>query len=316
MIGHLRPLFACLALLGALLIPRPASALPWWVEDDEAAEDLDAVLDSLWPGSPIVVVVGEPVFSREGVAFDGYELVLVSGDRVRFARSEPNWATLVSLVRGWLREFAVEDRGWLPPEAESVRAGPYLVAGGGAAIRLPTISASFQQGPASPSGHGALGGGWAWRHARIGVRTSFALGERAGTGSGTVVVNRFFIGATAGLVGTVGRVSIENELGFGARIAALRPRSEEVESATLAIPSFLLGLRAVGPVARGVRLGGGLGVGIDTAPILVRIADDPSPVLLSPVRVFVEIVVFVGGTREIPDPLAPRGFERRLQENP
>jgi len=295
-----RALAAAAFLLVALMVPSLASALPWWVDDADDAEQLRALLDALWPGHPVEVQVGAPDFGKEGVGFDGGELVLVSGDRVRFSRSDGDLATQVALVRSWLRETAVPDRGWVPPEpTEPIRPGPFatVLLGGGA--RLPstatTAAGDFVLGPASPTAWVAVGGGWSWKHARIGGQAGLTFGERAGLGSQAVTLTRFRGAATASVVAHAGQLRLENTLAVGVRVASIRAVEGDAKAAVRALPGLSVAVRLWGPVSDKIWFGGGLGAGFDTAAVAIRVGPDEIPILLSPVTVTADIGILFGG---------------------
>ncbi len=293
---------ALLLLILALLAPSVASALPWWVEDTGDAEQLRALLDALWPGHPVEVVVGEADFGKEGVSFDGGELVLVSGDRVRFSRSDGDLATQVALVRSWLRETAVTDRGWVPPAPDAVRPGPFAAVFLGGGARLPstatTSTGDFVLGPASPTALLSVGGGWSWRHARVGALAGLTFGERAGLGSQAVTLTRFLGAATVSVVAHAGELRLENTLGLGVRIASIRAVQGESKAAVRALPGVSVAVRLWGPISDGVWFGGGLGAGFDTAAVAIRVGEAAVPMLLSPVTVTGNIGVLFGGPRQ------------------
>ena len=305
-VGPRTPMLLLLA--AALLLPSLAEALPWWVDDADDAEQLTALLDALWPGHPVEVVIGPADFGKEGVSFDGAELVLVSGDRVRFSTSDGDLATQVALVRSWLRESAVADRGWVPPTPTALRPGPYAVVHLGGGARLPsaatTSAGEFVLGPASPTAMVAVGGGWSWKHLRLGGAAGLTFGERAGLGSQAVTLTRFFGGATASIVAHVGALRLENTLGAGVRLASIRAVEGDGKAAVRALPAISVAVRLWGPVSDGVWFGGGLGAGFDTAAVAVRVGEDQQiPMLLSPVTVTGDIGVLFGGPRQ--RPIAP-----------
>lgn len=304
-------LLAALTLCVALLVPSLACALPWWVEDADDAEQLTAVLDALWPGHPVEVIVGEPDFGKEGVSFDGEELVLVSDERVRFSRSDGDLATQVALVRSWLRETAVTDRGWVPSVPMTLRPGPFATVHLGGGARLPssstTTTGEFVLGPAAPTAMLAVGGGYSWKHLRLGGRAALTFGERAGVGSRAVTLTRFFGAVTASVVAHVGRLRLENTLGAGVRLASIKAVEGDAKAAVRALPGISVAVRLWGPVSDGVWFGGGLGAGFDTAAVAIRVGEDQEiPMLLSPVTVTGDIGVLFGGPRQRPaDELGP-----------
>ncbi len=297
-----RALAAAAFLNVALLAPSLASALPWWVEDEDDAEQLRALLDALWPGHPVEVQVGEADFGKEGVSFDGGELVLVSGDRVRFSRSDGDLATQVALVRSWLRETAVPDRGWVPPEPTTLRPGPFVTVLLGGGARLPstatTAGGDFVLGPASPTAWVAVGGGWSWKHARVGAQAGLTFGERAGLGSQAVTLTRFRGAATASVVAHAGQLRLENTLAVGVRVASIRAVEGDSKAAVRALPGLSVAVRLWGPISDDVWFGGGLGAGFDTAAVAIRVGPDEIPLLLSPVTVTADIGVLFGGPRQ------------------
>ena len=279
-------------LLLLLLLPGLASALPWWVEDDDDAEQLAALLDALWPGHPIEVQVGEPDYEQPGISFDGERLTWVDDERVRFRASDGDLATQIALVRSWLREATVDDGGWVPANETERKPGPYveLMVGGG--VRLPTTIASgesFVLGPASPSAQVSLGGGFASRHVRLGLRSSWSFGERAGLGSQAVNLQRLFAGATVGVSGEVGPASLQASLGGGARLAFIRADESDAKPVTRALPSLFVSVQGWGPIGERLDFGGGLSIGFDTASIAVRVGEGALPLLLSPVTVVGEL---------------------------
>ena len=286
-------------LLVALLLPSAAHALPWWVDDDTESERLAALLEALWPGHPVEVIVGAPDFGREGVSSDGKTLTLVHDDRVRFSATDGDLATQVALVRSWLRTSAVADGGWVPPSKADEKPGPFAIVMLGGGARLPTAAATttgdFALGPASPSGSLGVGGGWAWKHLRLGGRVGWSFGERAGVGSQSIRLQRLFFGATASVAGKLGRIELQNTLGFGARLAVLRTDEPEAKPVTRALPSLIVGLQLWGPLGGLVDFGGGLGASFDTASLAVRVGEEQQiPLLLSPVTVYGELGVRFG----------------------
>lgn len=306
MVEHVGPRLVTIALVClALLIPSIAAALPWWVEDADDAEQLRALLDALWEGHPIEVVVGPPDFGKEGVSFDGNELVLVSGDRVRFAQSDGDVATQVALVRSWLREAVVDDRGWVPPVETVLKPGPFVTVLLGGGARLPsaatTSTGEFTLGPASPTAKVQIGGGWSGKHVRLGASAALSFGERAGVGSQAVSLTRFFGAANASVVAHVGQLRLENTLGLGVRLASIRIVEGDAKAAVRALPGVSVAVRLWGPVSDGVWFGGGLGAGFDTAAVAIRVGEDQQiPMLLSPVTVTGDIGVLFGGPRQRP----------------
>jgi hypothetical protein len=296
-VKHLKLLWALLFV--ALLAPATAQSLPWWVEDDSQSERLSALLEALWPGHPVEVILGDPDFGQEGVSSDGKTLTLVHDDRVRFSVTDGDLATQVALVRSWLRTSAVAEGGWVPPSKADEKPGPFAIVLLGGGARLPTAATTatgdFALGPASPSGSVGVGGGWAWKHVRLGTRVSWSFGERAGVGSQSIRLQRVFLGATASVAGKLGRVELQNTLGFGARLAQLRTDDPETKPATRALPGLFVGLQLWGPLSDLVDFGGGLGASFDTAPLAVRVgAEQQIPLLLSPVTVYGELGVRFG----------------------
>lgn len=296
-----RVLALSLVLIG-LLAPSLASALPWWVEDTADAEQLGALLDALWPGHPMEVLVGEANLETEGVSFDGEELVLVSADRVRFSRSDGDLATQVALVRSWLREAAVTDTGWVPPAPTAIRPGPFATVYLGGGARLPstatTSAGEFVLGPASPTAWIAVGGGWSWRHVRVGALAGLSFGERAGLGSQAVTLTRFLGAATVSAVGHLGQLRLENTLAVGVRVATIKAIEGDTAGVVRALPGVSVGVRLWGPVNDGLWFGGGLGAGFDTAAVAIQVGPDDIPILLSPVTVTADIGVLFGGPRQ------------------
>jgi hypothetical protein len=295
---------ACLLVFAALLAPSLASALPWWVEDPDDVEQLSALLDALWPGHPVEVQVGEADFGKEGVSFDGGELVLVSGDRVRFSRSNGDLATQVALVRSWLRETAVPDRGWVPTDPTTLRPGPFVTVLVGGGARLPstatTAAGDFVLGPASPTAWLVAGAGWSWKHARIGGQAGLTFGERAGLGSQAVTLTRFRAAATASVVAHAGQLQLENTVAVGVRVASIRAVEGDAKEVVRALPGLSVAVRLWGPIGDNVWFGGGLGAGFDTAAVAIQVGPDEIPILLSPVTVTADIGVLFGGPRQRP----------------
>ncbi|MCO4768623.1 MAG: hypothetical protein KDA24_01240 [Deltaproteobacteria bacterium] len=287
------------ALLLALFLPSIASALPWWVEDDAEAERLAALLEALWPGHPVEVLLGEADFGREGISSDGATLTLVHDDRVRFSPTDGDLATQVALVRSWLRSTAVQESSWLPASERDDRPGPFAIVLVGGGARLPTAATTanggFTLGPASPSGNVSVGGGFAWKHLRLGGRVSTSFGERAGVGSQAINLQRVFFGATASLVGQLGRVELQNTLGVGARLAVLRAEGGDAKPVTRTLPGLFVGVQLWGPLGDKVDFGGGLGASFDTASLAVRVGEEQeTPLLLSPVTIYGELGVRFG----------------------
>jgi hypothetical protein len=290
------PRLLLLALL--VLLPRTAHALPWWVDDEQRAQQTRSLLDDLWPGHPIEVVVGAPAFAREGVSWDGAELTLVALGRVRSARTVDDPATHVGLVRSWFLQLEAPRSEILPQRATKARPGPWAALSLGGGARLPAIRADLTLGPGAPVLALAIEGGVALPALRFGLRASGALGERAGDGSSAVSLSRLHVGATAALVGAAGPIEVENTLGFGARVAFLRA---EGAAQAVTLPSFSTLLRLFGRTDDGVRVGGGLGLGIDTSPLAVRTKDDELT-LLSPLSLHAEVTIGLGGTRTPKEP--------------
>jgi len=288
-----------LSLICALaLLPSLAQALPWWVEDDDDAERLSAMLEALWPGHPVEVVIGEPDFGREGVSSDSSTLTLVHNDRVRFSPTEGDIATQVAMVRSWLRTSAVGDGGWVPPTERAEKPGPFAIVMVGGGARLPsavTTGSAFALSPASPSGSLGVGGGMAWKHLRLGLRANWSFGERAGVGSQAITLQRLFAGPTVSIAGQIGRVELQNTLGFGARIAVLRSEESDAKPVTRVLPGLFVGAQVWGPISDLLDVGGGLGASFDTAPLAVRVGSEEAiPLLLSPVTVYGELGVRFG----------------------
>lgn len=283
------------ALILALLLPVQALALSWWVPDEGSAEALRNNLDRYWPEHGITVKVGTPTYQREAIWYAGGELVMVAGDRVRWQATETDWPTQVALVRSWLRDRDRPSAGWIPRARPEV--GGYGVLSGGGGLRLPTVNPDLRLGPASPAGHITLGGGLAWRLLRVGIFSELGFGETAGQGLQAVSIMRAFVGGTASLVAPIGKLEIENLVGFGARAVVIRPKELDLEPSVVRLGAFVLGLRVLGRATPILALGGGLRLGIDTAPIFVQVGEDASPELLSPVTFHAELVVVLGGTQ-------------------
>lgn len=285
-----------LALAVLAMSPGVASALTWWVSDDDRAIDLRDALDAYWPDHEVVVRVGSPTYQREAVWYAGGELVMVAGERVRWQATDADFPTQVALVRSWLREDRrPAEPGWIP-RAQPRMAG-FAVVAGGAGLRLPTVSPDLGRGPASPAGHLMLAGGIAWPWFRIGIGTAGTFGESAGTGQGAVGITRLFVGGLASLTAPAGPLEVENMIGIGARLVVLRAKELDVDPTTVRLASFLLGLRLMGRASPLVAVGGGVGIGLDTAPIFVQVGADTDPELLSPVTFYVEFAVSIGGAR-------------------
>ena len=280
-------------LWGTLLSPTTAHALSWWVADEPSAEALRNNLDRYWPEHGITVKVGTPTYQREAIWYAGGELVMVAGDRVRWQATETDWPTQVALVRSWLRDRDRPGAGWIPRARPEL--GGYGLVSVGGGLRLPTVNPELRLGPASPAGHVTLGGGLAWRLLRVGIFSELGFGETAGQGLQAVSILRVFVGGTASLVAPIGKLEIENVLGFGARAVVIRPQELDLEPSVVRLGAFVLGLRLLGRATPVVAVGGGLRLGIDTAPIYVQVGQDAAPELLSPVTFHAELVVAFGG---------------------
>lgn len=288
-----RVLPAACAAVALLCFPAVALALSWWVPDEATADALRDNLDRYWPEHDITVKVGTPTYQREGIWYAGGELVMVAGERVRWQAAETDWPAQVALVRSWLREQERPDSGWLPRARTDASGYGLLSIGGG--LRLPSVGPDLDLGPASPAGLASLGGGLAWRLARLGIFSEVGFGETAGHGLQEVSILRVFVGGTLSLVVPIGRLEVENVLGVGARAVVIRPREIDVEPSTVRLGAFVLGLRLAGRLAPAISVGGGVRLGIDTAPILVHVGEDAVPELLSPVTFHAEVVVVLGG---------------------
>ena len=290
------PVFAALLMTSAVLVPRAALALSWWVPDEGSAEALRDNLDRYWPDHEITVKVGTPTYQREAIWYAGGELVMVAGDRVRWQATETDWPTQVALVRSWLRDRARPTAGWIPRVRPEI--GGYGILSGGGGLRLPTVNPDLRLGPASPAGHVTLGGGLAWRLLRVGIFSELGFGETAGQGLQAVSILRAFVGGTVSLVAPVGKLEIENLLGVGARAVVIRPEELDLGPSVVRLGAFVLGLRVLGRATPILALGGGLRLGIDTAPIYVQVGQDAAPELLSPVTFHAELVVVLGGSSQ------------------
>jgi len=269
-----------------LLVPARASALTWWVVDEPAAETLRGELDRLWPTHTLDVAVGDPSARRQGVWYADGELVLVAAGRVRWQRAGAEAATQIALVRSWLRTMrssGVEAPPKLGP-------GPWVGASVGGGLRLPTVEPGLDLGPAWPAAWVGASGGVAWRSVQLGGQLALTLGEQAGSGR-PVRVTRIFGGARIGLLASLGRLTLENHVGFGARIAVL----EADQRAVVPLPSFDVGVHLLGPAAPDLLVGGGLRIGIDTAPL--RVVGGDGDLLLSPVTLHAELAIRFGGAR-------------------
>ncbi len=289
----LRPLLLTVLLV---LLPSSAQALTWWVASEEDGLELNDALQTWWPGHDITIKVGSPTYQRNAIWYAGGELVMVAGERVRWQATGPEFPTQVALVRSWLREDAAPTPGWIPRRAQPKMAG-FATVSGGAGARLPTISRDLGLGPASPAGHLMLSGGIAWPWFRIGIATAGTLGETAGTGVSSVAITRLFVGGSVSLTAPIGPLEVENFLGVGARLVVLRAKELPVDPTTVRLASFLLGLRLLGRVSPLVGVGGGVGIGIDASPIFVQLGPELDPELLSPVTLYAEVVVSIGGAR-------------------
>jgi len=287
-----RLLTVCALTLG-LLVPSSALALSWWVPDEGSAEALRANLDRYWPDHEITVKVGTPTYQREAIWYAGGELVMVAGDRVRWQATETDWPTQVALVRSWLRDRDRPSAGWIPRARPEVGGYGSLSVGGG--LRLPTVNPDLRLGPASPAGHLTLGGGLAWRLLRLGIFSELGFGETAGQGVQAVSILRAFVGGTLSLNAPIGKLEVENLLGFGARAVVIRPQELDLAPSVVRLGTFVLGLRLLGRATPLLAVGGGLRLGVDTAPIFVQVGEDAQPELLSPVTFHVEVVVVLGG---------------------
>ncbi len=287
-----------LALLGVtLLLPGAAHALTWWVDDDAQAQSLEEALATYWPDHDLAIRAGVPTHQREAIWYAGGELVMVAGERVRWqAAPEGDFASQVALVLSWLRELpAGTDAGWIPHTRPSING--FGVVAGGAGLRLPTIGSDLALSPASPAGHFSLAGGIAWPVFRIGMAAVGTFGEAAGQGVNGVSISRIFVGGIASLVAPAGVVEVENLIGFGGRMVMLRAKELPIDPQTVRLASFLLGVRVMGRATPLLSIGGGIGIGIDLAPIFVAVGPDASPELLSPVTLSFELAFAIGGAR-------------------
>lgn len=292
-VSALRPLLLIVALV---LAPATAHALTWWVPNVEDGLELNDALQTWWPDHDIAVRVGSPTYQRNAIWYAGGELVMVAGERVRWQATASDYATQVALVRSWLREDRAPAPGWIP-RPSTPRVAGFATVSGGAGARLPTIGRDLGLGPASPAGHLLLSGGIAWPWFRIGIATAGTLGETAGNGLSSVAITRLFVGGTVSLTAPAGPLEIENVIGVGARLVVLRAKELSIDPTTVRLASFLLGLRMLGRLSPLVAVGGGVGIGIDASPIFVQLGPDYDPQLLSPVTLYAEVVVSIGGAR-------------------
>lgn len=290
-------LVATALLTAALLLPTVAHALTWWVADEAEAQALEAALKTYWPDHDLAIRSGVPTHQREAIWYAGGELVMVAGERVRWqAAPEGDFASQVALARSWLRELpAGTDAGWIPRTRPNLSG--FGVVAGGAGLRLPTIGTDLTLGLASPAGHISLAGGIAWPWFRIGVAANGTFGESAGQGVNAVSITRLFVGGVASLTAPAGLVEVENLIGLGGRMVMLRAKELQIDPQTVRLFSVLLGLRIMGHASALVSIGGGIGIGIDAAPIFVAVGPEASPELLSPVTLHVELAFAIGGSR-------------------
>ncbi len=99
------------SLVSLLLASTQAFAIPWFVPDTDTDESLRDALESLWPGTPVEIVIGAP----EGDGFELGEVALVLRIEGR-EHSRPvdgEIRTAVALARSWLRELESTE-GWVP----------------------------------------------------------------------------------------------------------------------------------------------------------------------------------------------------------
>ncbi len=284
------------ALLGAaLLLPGVAHALTWWVADEDEAIALSEALAQWWPSHDLAVRVGVPTYQREAIWYAGGELVMVAGERVRWqAAPAGDFASQVALVRSWLRELpAGSDAGWIPRAKPGI-AGFGVVAGGGG-LRLPTVAADLTFSPAAPAGHLSITGGIAWPWFRVGLGAVGTFGETAGSGDNSVGITRLFVGGVVSLTAPAGPVEVENLVGVGGRMVSLRAKELDLDPQTVRLVSMVLGLRVMVPATQVLSIGGGVGVGIDFAPIFVDLVGTEARELLSPVTLSFELAFAVGG---------------------
>jgi len=97
--------------IALLFFSRAALAIPWFVEDDGDAEDLQEALEALWPGTPVEIVVGDA--EGEGFQLGVDSLVLRTDEEEHTRPVDGEIRTAVALARSWLRELESTE-GWVP----------------------------------------------------------------------------------------------------------------------------------------------------------------------------------------------------------
>jgi hypothetical protein len=328
-----KPAPALSALICAIvfsILPAVAAAdqLVWWVADEGEATALREALESLWPGHPVDVRVGEADPAIDGLRADGVDLILVlDGVEERLSPgTEPS--VQVTLVRARLRRRAAE-RAEKPavetppeplqepvsetqtepvprsqtepaasPEApegrrEIRRPRAFIAAFVGGGGRVPEFGAEVAGGP--PALHLAARLGFEGRFWTVSARGGLRLGDQATVGGLEFDGEAVFLGAGVSLraVSPPG-VSIEGGVAGGVRLITWADRGEPVFKRRGILPAVEVGARGWGPAVRGVSIGGGVRVEIDGRRVVID--SDEGSTMLPPVVFTVEFGVRAGAS--------------------
>jgi hypothetical protein len=270
-----------------LLLPLTGGALPWYVPDEQTSQRLSAVLDELWFGHPLEIVVGDPVPDQDGVWVDGTTVVLITeGEEIRAAASE-DLGVQALLVRSLLNPMKITDEGWVPPPREEEEKAPQPV--------VPFFYAAVGSELRFLSGQGVLhlnvGGGIAWRRFAVGPDVAFAVGGEHDWQDAEIRSDRYSVGGYGSWIPFWRPVGLEIKVVNGLRAVIMWATTDSYGARNILMPYATFSASVYSPPIGKTRFMLTTGITTDRQ---VNANVGETTIVVGPAAVFAEIGVHYG----------------------